>query len=130
MRPWTTYELAQQMDRSVGRMWSSATSVVYEEPKRLVRDGFARDEQAFTGKRASTVYSITSKGRRALAAWLQVEDLVDLEARARSAYDLNAQTAISLRRLVFAAGIAPCQVSGFPSSRFQPTPRRRTSSTN
>jgi len=70
VRSWTTYELAQQMDRSVGRMWSRAASVVYEEPKRLVRAGFAESETHYTGKRASTVYSITATGRAALSEWL------------------------------------------------------------
>jgi len=70
VRSWTTYELAQQMDRSVGRMWPRAQSVVYEEPKRLVRRGLARSEKEYTGRRASTVYSITPEGRRVLAAWL------------------------------------------------------------
>jgi len=70
VRPWTTYELAKQMDRSVGRMFPRAESVVYEEPKRLVRRGLATAEKEYTGKRASTVYSITEAGRAALAEWL------------------------------------------------------------
>ena len=44
VRSWTTYELAQQMDRSVGSMWPRAASVVYEEPKRLVKRGLATIE--------------------------------------------------------------------------------------
>ncbi len=72
VQPWTTYQLAQQMDRSVGRMWPRAASVVYEEPKRLVRAGLAEATTEYTGKRASTVYSITDRGREALSAWLEV----------------------------------------------------------
>jgi PadR family transcriptional regulator AphA len=60
------------MDRRVGRMWSRAASVVYEEPKRLVRAGLAEAATHYTGKRASTVYSITDAGRAALAEWLAV----------------------------------------------------------
>jgi PadR family transcriptional regulator, regulatory protein AphA len=70
VRSWTAYELAQQMERSVGAMWPRAQSVVYEEPKRLVAQGLARNRTVHTGRRASTVYAITPKGRRALAAWL------------------------------------------------------------
>jgi PadR family transcriptional regulator AphA len=70
VQSWTTYELAQQMDRSVGHMWPRAASVVYEEPKRLVRRGLAESTKQYTGKRASTLYSITDAGRDALAAWL------------------------------------------------------------
>lgn len=70
VQPWTTYQLAQQMDRSVGRMWPRAASVVYEEPKRLARLGLVEAATRYTGKRASTVYSITEEGREALAEWL------------------------------------------------------------
>lgn len=71
VRPWSAYELAQQMDRSVGRMWPRAESVVYEEPKRLASQGYATAKKEYTGRRASTVYTITAKGRRALARWLE-----------------------------------------------------------
>jgi DNA-binding PadR family transcriptional regulator len=71
VRSWTAYELAQQMDRSVGSMWPRAESVVYEEPKRLVQLGLASSRRELTGRRASTVYSITPKGRRRLAEWLE-----------------------------------------------------------
>jgi DNA-binding PadR family transcriptional regulator len=71
VRDWTAYELAQQMDRSVGNMWPRAASVVYEEPKRLVALGFATAAATSTGKRASTTYGITAKGRGALRRWLE-----------------------------------------------------------
>lgn len=70
IKDWTTYQLAQQMERSVGAMWPRAASVVYEEPKRLVRLGLAESTKEYTGNRARTVYSITDAGRGALAAWL------------------------------------------------------------
>ena len=72
VRDWTAYELAQQMDRSVGDMWPRAASVVYEEPKRLVALGFATATATATGKRPSTTYAITAKGRRALSRWLTI----------------------------------------------------------
>lgn len=71
VRDWTAYELAQQMDRSVGDMWPRAASVVYEEPKRLVALGLATATATSTGKRSSTTYGITAKGRRALRRWLE-----------------------------------------------------------
>ena len=70
IRPWTTYELTQQMDRSLGRIWPRAVSKLYEEPKKLVAAGLARASHEAVGKRSRTVYSITAKGRRAIAAWL------------------------------------------------------------
>ena len=73
VKPWTTYELAQQMDRALGRFWPRSESKLYEEPKKLVALGFARASSELVGKRPRTVYSITAKGRRALAAWVPSE---------------------------------------------------------
>ncbi|HUR52047.1 MAG TPA: PadR family transcriptional regulator [Mycobacteriales bacterium] len=70
LQPWTTYELAQQMRRALGQFWPRAESKLYEEPKKLVAHGLARATQRSTGKRPRTVYSITAKGRRALAEWV------------------------------------------------------------
>jgi PadR family transcriptional regulator AphA len=70
VQPWSTYELARQMDRSLGRIWPRAQSKLYEEPKKLVAHGLARAASERVGRRPRTVYRITPKGRRALAAWL------------------------------------------------------------
>jgi DNA-binding PadR family transcriptional regulator len=70
VKPWTTYELAQQMDRALGRFWPRAESKLYEEPKKLVAHGLARASSEMVGKRRRTVYAITAKGRRALAEWV------------------------------------------------------------
>src|SRR5438093_11989353 len=70
VKPWTTYELAQQMDRALGRFWPRAESKLYEEPKKLVAHGLARASSEPDGKRRRTVYTITPKGRRALAEWV------------------------------------------------------------
>jgi DNA-binding PadR family transcriptional regulator len=71
IKPWSSYELTQQMDRSLGRIWPRAVSKLYEEPKKLVNHGFARAATEQSGQRIRTVYTITAKGRRALAAWLE-----------------------------------------------------------
>jgi len=71
LKPWTTYELTQQMERSLGRIWPRATSKLYEEPKKLVALGLARASDDPVGRRRRTVYSITARGRRALARWLR-----------------------------------------------------------
>jgi DNA-binding PadR family transcriptional regulator len=70
VRSWTTYELAQQMSRSLGRVWPRAQSKLYEEPKKLVAHGLARASAERVGERPRTRYTITAQGRRALAAWL------------------------------------------------------------
>jgi DNA-binding PadR family transcriptional regulator len=71
VKPWTTHELVQQVDRSLRRVWPRAQSKLYEEPKKLVAHGFARPTDDPVGRRRRTRYTITAKGRRALASWLQ-----------------------------------------------------------
>ena len=71
VQPWSTYELTQQMDRSLGRMWPRAKSKLYEEPKKLVALGLAESRTEPVGHRPRTMYAITEQGRSALAAWLQ-----------------------------------------------------------
>ena len=70
VRPWSTYELTRQMDRSLGRIWPRARSKLYEEPKKLVELGLARAASEASGRRNRTTYTITAKGRLALAGWL------------------------------------------------------------
>ena len=70
VKPWSSYELTQQMDRSLGRIWPRAVSKLYEEPKKLVSHGLASATAEHNGQRTRTVYAITAEGRRALAAWL------------------------------------------------------------
>jgi DNA-binding PadR family transcriptional regulator len=70
VKPWTTHELVQQIDRSLRRIWPRAQSKLYEEPKKLVAHGYARATDDAVGRRPRTRYAITAKGRRALAAWL------------------------------------------------------------
>jgi PadR family transcriptional regulator AphA len=71
VKPWSTYELTKQMDRSLGRVWPRAQSKLYEEPKKLVEYGLARARTELVGKRSRTTYAITAKGRRALGEWMR-----------------------------------------------------------
>jgi PadR family transcriptional regulator, regulatory protein AphA len=71
VRPWTTHELVRQVDRSLRRLWPRTQSKLYEEPKKLVARGYARAEDDSVGRRRRTRYTITPKGRRALAAWVR-----------------------------------------------------------
>ena len=71
VKPWTTYELAKQMDRVLNRFWPRARSKVLEEPKKLVAMGLATATKETVGRRPRTVYSITTKGRELLAAWVR-----------------------------------------------------------
>ena len=71
VKAWTTHELVQQVDRSLRRIWPRAQSKLYEEPKKLVAHGYARATDDSVGRRRRTRYTITAKGRRTLATWLQ-----------------------------------------------------------
>jgi PadR family transcriptional regulator, regulatory protein AphA len=71
LKPWTTYELAAQMERGLNRFWPRVRSNVFEEPKRLVAMGLAKASKERVGLKTRTVYTITPKGRRVLAAWLK-----------------------------------------------------------
>lgn len=70
IRPWSTYELAKQMKRSLHHIWPRAESNIYAEPKRLVEAGLAHAEVERVGQRPRTLYTITPKGRRALQRWV------------------------------------------------------------
>jgi DNA-binding PadR family transcriptional regulator len=70
LRPWTTYELAKQVQRSLGWFWPRAERKLYDEPKRLVAAGLATATEEMTGARPRTVYAVTRKGRSALQRWL------------------------------------------------------------
>lgn len=70
VQPWSAYELAQQMGRSLRSFWPKAESLVYAECKRLADRGLATARREQHGRRARTVYTITDAGRAALAEWL------------------------------------------------------------
>jgi PadR family transcriptional regulator AphA len=73
VRPWTTYELANQTTRSLRFFFPRAERHLYAEARRLADAGLARSEEAFTGRRRSTTYAITPAGRKALQRWLRTE---------------------------------------------------------
>jgi DNA-binding PadR family transcriptional regulator len=72
LRPWSAYELANQMERSLHFVWPRAESKLYEEPKNLVEHGLATVRTEHQGRRSRTVYSITPQGQVALQAWLSL----------------------------------------------------------
>lgn len=71
VRPWSTYELAQQRVRYFRYVWPRAESAIYREAKRLASMGLIDGKKEYTGKRARTVYSITEDGKKALREWLR-----------------------------------------------------------
>ena len=70
IQQWSTYELAKQVDRSLGWFWPRTERKIYDEAKKLVESGHATATPQATGSRPRTVYKITAKGRRTLQSWL------------------------------------------------------------
>jgi DNA-binding PadR family transcriptional regulator len=70
IRPFSTYELAKHVDRSLRPLWPRARSNLFNEPKKLVAHGLATATDELVGRRPRTVYAITPAGRRALRRWL------------------------------------------------------------
>lgn len=73
IKPWTGYELTQQVRRSLRHAWPSSEAHLYREQKRLVRLGWAEAGEEPIGRRTRKRYRITPEGRRALACWLDTE---------------------------------------------------------
>lgn len=70
VRPWSSYELAQQRVRYFRYVWPRAESAIYREVKRLSMMGLLEGTKEYTGKRSRMVYSITDDGKAALREWL------------------------------------------------------------
>jgi PadR family transcriptional regulator, regulatory protein AphA len=73
VKSWTSYELAQQMTRSLRWFFPRAERHLYTEIKRLAGAGLASTDVSYTGKRRSITYAITPAGRAALRTWLRTE---------------------------------------------------------
>ena len=69
-RPYSPYELTQQMKRDLHFCWPRAERGIYYEPKNLVAHRLATARVERTGRRNRTVYSITAAGRRAFDDWI------------------------------------------------------------
>lgn len=69
LRPWTAYELTQQAQRSLRYAWPRSERLLYSEPKKLVKLGYASTYKDTSGGRSRNVYEITEEGRDALKAW-------------------------------------------------------------
>ncbi len=70
IRPWSTYELTQQVRKSLSAWWPRTERQLYEQPKILVEHGLATATSETVGRRPRTVYDITPAGRNALREWL------------------------------------------------------------
>ncbi len=109
LHPWTTYELAKQMEVSLHNFWPRAERKLYEEPKKLIAQGLAEMTRERVGQRPRTVYRITAKGREALEQWLAepgAMPVLEFEALVKvffAEHGTKAQLLDALRRILDAA---------------------------
>jgi PadR family transcriptional regulator, regulatory protein AphA len=66
LRPWSAYQLTQQIHRGVRYMLPASERNLYAEPKRLAAAGLVRTHRQPLGRRSRTIYQITPAGREAL----------------------------------------------------------------
>jgi DNA-binding PadR family transcriptional regulator len=64
----TSYDIKQAMEISIQNFWPVPHTTAYEEPARLAGGAYLAARQEEVGRRRR-VYSLTAKGREALAAW-------------------------------------------------------------
>lgn len=64
----TPYDLKGMIEVSVGNFWSVPHSQLYAEPARLAEAGYVKERRERGGRRKRH-YTLTAKGRKALAAW-------------------------------------------------------------
>ena len=65
VRPWSTYELTQQVRKNLGRWWSKSERLLYLQPKILVEHGLATATTETVGRRA---HRLRDHPRRARSA--------------------------------------------------------------
>jgi DNA-binding PadR family transcriptional regulator len=71
LRPWTGYELTQQVRHSLAHVWPASEANLYREQQRLVGLGWAEVTAEAAGReRTRKRYTITAAGRAALTDWL------------------------------------------------------------
>lgn len=67
--PMSAYDVKKAMAGSVNFFWTAAHSQVYQQARRLVRDGFVEESPGDNARRRR-ILSLTPAGRKAVAAWL------------------------------------------------------------
>ena len=70
-RPYSAYELTNEIKRSLHQCMPRSATLLYREPKNLVAHGYAVVDVQAKGLQKKAVYSITQAGRTALDAWFK-----------------------------------------------------------
>ncbi len=76
MGPQSGYELAAEIETSIGNFWNISRSQVYRELSLLEANGYVRVGK--TGVRERKPYTLTPLGRRAFRAWIAREPGEDI----------------------------------------------------
>jgi PadR family transcriptional regulator, regulatory protein AphA len=100
----TPYRLKQLVAGSVGNFWTLQHAQLYTEPARLTEGGYLTERRESGGRRRK-LYTITEKGREALAAW-----------RAEPTDAIPELRAPALLKLFFGAdpaALAPLQIDAY-----------------
>jgi DNA-binding PadR family transcriptional regulator len=69
-RPMSGYDIKAMVDSSTRFFWTASYGQIYPELRRLAEDGLVAAESGDDGGRRRMPYSLTARGREALAAWL------------------------------------------------------------
>jgi DNA-binding PadR family transcriptional regulator len=71
--PMSGYDMKQVIEQSIAHFWNESYGQIYPTLKRLAATGWiTRKVERKSGKPDRQVYSISSKGREALAQWLSM----------------------------------------------------------
>lgn len=68
--PMSAYDIKKAMAVSISNFWTAAHSQVYQQAKRLLRDGYIREKEV-PGSRNKRLLSLTRSGRAAVLHWLR-----------------------------------------------------------
>lgn len=73
IEPFTGYEILKVIETSTNHFWSESEGQIYPALAQCVKDGYAtcKQDNLKDSKRIRKVYTITTKGRKALKEWLQ-----------------------------------------------------------
>ncbi|MEM8608433.1 MAG: PadR family transcriptional regulator [Myxococcota bacterium] len=69
--PRSGYDLKHEIEGSTGNFWQESYGQIYPILKKLTEEQLVKKSTASSGGRKRFEYTITAKGRRALAGWLE-----------------------------------------------------------
>jgi DNA-binding PadR family transcriptional regulator len=78
IKPWTAYEIVNQIKRGMHFFWPRSDAHLYAELKRLVERGHATAELVDGRRKQVTRYTITPEGLAALTEWFGTEPAAPL----------------------------------------------------